>query len=456
VLHVGDETGDEDEVERAITESLISDGDIAAPRIPGFGQHPSSLRCLALSRQGRMERPTYTRRMTSVAKLAEIVDRRRDEFLDSLREMVNIDCGSFSPGGVNRIADLCELRFNAGGWEIERRSHLPAEGEEQLGDLLIGRLSGLGGPNVMLLGHMDTVFSEGTARERPFHTEGDRAFGPGVSDMKSGLLAGIFAVEALQEVGEEGFGSITYVCNPDEEIGSPFSGTVIRQLAADVEVAYVLEAARENGELVSARKGVSDARIDITGRAAHAGAYPERGRSAVLEAANKIVALHALNRRWPGVTVNVGVVSGGTRPNVVAAECYLEIDIRAEDESSLAQAEAEVRRIAEDHTVPDIDVRLRSRSWHRPMQKTPASTRLVDLAREIAAELRFPLQDTASGGASDGNTTAAAGVPTLDGLGPIGGDWHGPEEWLDLASVTPRVALLAAMIARAGEALTGS
>jgi glutamate carboxypeptidase len=390
--------------------------------------------------------------MTSVAKLAEIIDRRHAGFVDALKEMVNIDCGSFSPVGVNRIADLCEERFSAGGWDVERQPHRPEEGEEQLGDLLIGQLRGPGGPRLMLLGHMDTVFSDGTAEERPFHIGGDRAFGPGVSDMKSGLLAGFFAVEALQEIGEADFGSITYVCNPDEEIGSPFSGPFIRELAADADIAYVLEAARENGDLVSARKGVSDARVDITGRAAHAGAYPERGRSAVVEAAHKIVALHRLNQRWPGVTVNVGVVSGGTRPNVVAARCRLEVDIRAEEEASLAEAEAEVGRIAEQHVVPDIAVSLLSRSWHRPMEKTPASARLVDTAKSIASELGFSVEDTASGGASDGNTTAAAGVPTLDGLGPIGGDWHGPDEWLDLASVTPRISLLAAMIARAGDA----
>jgi glutamate carboxypeptidase len=392
--------------------------------------------------------------MTSVERLARIIDRRRDEFIEALAEMVNVDCGSFSPEGVNRIADLCVKRFTAGGWEIERRPHLPAEGEEPLGDILVARLAG-SGPRVMLLGHMDTVFGEGTAAERPFRTEGDRAFGPGVSDMKSGLLAGMVAVEALQEMGE-GFGSITYVCNPDEEIGSQFSGPIIQDLAAEADVAYVLEAARETGDLVSARKGVSDARIDITGRAAHAGAYPERGRSAVLEAAHKIEALHALNGRWPGVTVNVGVVAGGSRPNVVAAKCRLEIDVRAEDEASLAAAEAEVERIASEHTVPDIAATLRSRSWHRPMEKTPASARLVALAMDVAGEIGFSVGDTASGGASDGNTTAAVGTPTLDGLGPIGGDWHGPDEWLDLASVTPRITLLAAMIARAGEALVPS
>jgi glutamate carboxypeptidase len=393
--------------------------------------------------------------MTPVGKHAEMIDRRRDEYLDALAEMVNIDCGSFSPGGVNRIADLCAERFTAGGWKVERRPHFPSEGEEQFGDLLIGRIPG-SGPRVLLLGHMDTVFSDGTAEERPFRTDGDRAFGPGVSDMKSGLLAGIVAVEALQETSEDGFGSITYVCNPDEEIGSPFSGPIIRDLAADADVTYVLEAARETGDLVSARKGVSDARIDIVGRAAHAGAYPERGRSAVLEAAHKIQALHGLNGRWPGVTVNVGVVAGGTRPNVVAARCRLEIDIRAEDEASLAEVEAEVKRIADDHTISDIEAILHSRSWHRPMEKTPASARFVELAKDVAGEIGFTVTDTASGGASDGNTTAAAGIPTLDGLGPIGGDWHGPAEWLDLASVTPRITLLAAMIARAGDALAAS
>jgi glutamate carboxypeptidase len=393
--------------------------------------------------------------MTSEGKLAEIIERRRDEFLDALRAMVNLDCGSFSPTGVNRIADLCEERFAASGWEVDRRPGA-VEGGKQLGDLLIGRLPGPGGPRVLLLSHMDTVFSEGTAQERPFRIEGDRGFGPGVSDMKSGLLAGFFAVDALQTIGDGEFGSITYICNPDEEIGSPFSGPFIREAGASADVAFVLEAARENGDLVSARKGVSDARIEITGRAAHAGAFPERGRSAVLEAAHKIVALHSVSDRLPGVTVNVGVVSGGTRPNVVPERCHLEVDIRGVDEEGLAEAEAEVRRITEGHAVPDVAVSLRSRSWHRPMQRTPASARLVGLAKEIATELGFSVHDTSSGGASDGNTTAAAGVPTLDGLGPIGGDWHGPDEWLDVSSVTPRVSLLAAMIARAGDALTPS
>jgi glutamate carboxypeptidase len=385
--------------------------------------------------------------------LARIVERRYDEYIESLREMVNIDCGSFTPGGVNRIADLCEARFVRGDWEVERRPHATAAGEGQLGDLLIGRLDGVGGPRVLLIGHMDTVFEEGTVGEREFAIHGDRATGPGVSDMKGGLLAGFFAVEALQEVGFDRFGRITFVCNPDEEIGSPFSRPVIRELAAEANVALVLEGARENGDIVSARKGVRDFRIEVRGRAAHAGVEPERGRNAILEAAHRTIALQELNGRWPGVTVNVGVVAGGTRPNVVPARCFLEVDVRSPHADTFAEAVAEVERVARSLTVPDTSVTVSSRGWHDPMEKTDATLRLVELAKEVARELGFEVEDAATGGASDANTTAAAGVPTLDGLGPVGGDDHGLGEWLDLESVVPRISLLAGLISRLGQAV---
>ena len=242
-------------------------------------------------------------------ELERIAARRYDEFLEDLRSMVNVDCGSYTPEGVNDIADLCQARFEAGGWKVERIPHVPAGGEPQLGDLVIGRLDGGGGPRVLMIGHTDTVFEPGTAAARPFRIEGDRATGPGVSDMKGGLLTGFFAVEVLREAGFDGFGSITYICNPDEEIGSPFSRPHIRQAATNADVAFVLEGARENGDVVSARKGVSDFRIEILGRAAHAGVEPERGRSAILEAAHKVIALHELNGRWPGVTVNAELTS---------------------------------------------------------------------------------------------------------------------------------------------------
>jgi glutamate carboxypeptidase len=385
--------------------------------------------------------------------IEKAVSRRYDDYVEALRAMVDVDCGTFTPDGVNAVAEMCEARFRSAGWNVERRTHEPAPGEPKLGDIVIGRLAGDGGPRVLLVGHTDTVFPEGTASERPFRVADGKAFGPGVSDMKSGLLAGFFAVEALQELGSLSFGSVTYICNPDEEIGSPFSGPLIQGLAAEADVAFVLEAARENGDIVSARKGVSDARIEVAGRAAHAGVEPERGRSAVLEAAHKILALHALNGRWPGVTVNVGVVEGGTRPNVVAERCMLAVDIRGPDERSLQAAEAEVRRIAEKATVEGTSAAFVLSAWHRPMEKTEATDRLVRMAKDIAGTLGFDLSDAATGGASDANTTAASGVPTLDGLGPVGGREHSPEEWLELESVVPRVSLLAGLVAKAQAAL---
>ena len=243
--------------------------------------------------------------------LRELAEKQHDDFVVALREMVNVDCGSYTRDGVNAIADLCQARFERGGWEIERIQHQPAGDEERLGDLVIGRLGGSGSARVLMIGHTDTVFDPGTVAERPFRIEGDRAFGPGVTDMKGGLLTGFFAVEVLQAAGFDGFGSITYICNPDEEIGSPWSRGTILAEAERADAALVLEGARENGDVVSSRKGVLDVRLEIEGRAAHAGVEPERGRSAILEAAHKTVALQALNGRWPGVTVNVGVVNGG-------------------------------------------------------------------------------------------------------------------------------------------------
>ena len=383
-----------------------------------------------------------------LASVREGVAGRYDEFVEALRDMVNVDCGSYTPEGVNAIADLCQSRFEKAGWEVERREHGPDEGQERLGDLVIGRVEGTGRTRLLMIGHMDTVFDPGTVAERPFRIEGERALGPGVTDMKGGLLTGFFAVEALLAAGFEGFGRITYINNPDEEIGSVWSRETILAEAANADVALVLEGARENGDIVSSRKGVLDVRLEITGRAAHAGVEPERGRNAILEAAHKTIAIQALNGRWPGVTANVGVVRGGTRPNVVAEHCEIELDVRSPHEDSFEQASEAVRRIAETHTVPDVTVEMFSHGWHRPMEKKEGGARLASLAIQVASELGFELSDAATGGASDANTTSGAGVPSLDGLGPIGGDDHGPNEWLDLSSVVPRISLLAGIVSR--------
>lgn len=388
--------------------------------------------------------------MPHLTDLRHAVEAAHDRYLERLERLVNIDCGSYTPAGVNLVADEVATMLSSMGADVQRIAHSPAAGARQLGDLVVGRLAG-DGPRMLLIGHMDTVFDPGTAADRPYRTVGERAYGPGVTDMKAGLLAGLHAIEALHATGARP--SITFVANPDEEIGSPFSSPFIRSLAPDHDATLVLECARANGDIVSARKGIADFSVTLTGRAAHAGVEPEKGRSAILEAAQQVLALHALNGRWPTVTVNVGVIGGGTRPNVVPAECRMEVDLRAATAEAFDAAAAEIERIAASPSVEGVRVEVRRSAGHPPMEKTAASARLVELAASIAAELGFELHDAATGGASDANTTAALGVPTIDGLGPVGGDDHSVDEWLDLSSVVPRVTLLAGLMARIGRAL---
>jgi glutamate carboxypeptidase len=382
--------------------------------------------------------------------LQAAVAARYQRFVDELAGLVNVDCGSYTPAGINRVADAVGASLTELGASIERILHRPDEGERQLGDLVIGRLAG-SGPRLLIIGHMDTVFDPGTAAERPFRIEGERATGPGVTDMKSGLLAGLHALAALHSLGRQP--SVTFVANPDEEIGSPFSTEHIRRLIPEHDGAMVLECARANGDIVSARKGIADFDVTIHGRAAHAGIEPEKGRSAIVEAARQVLALHALNGRWPSVTVNAGVIAGGTRPNVVAASCRLELDLRAASTAEFDEAAAEVQRICAHASLDGVTAELRRAAFHPPMERSPGNARLAELAIAIAGELGFELHDTLTGGASDANTTSAAGLPTLDGLGPVGGDDHSADEWLDLSSVVPRTTLLAALIDRAAEAI---
>jgi glutamate carboxypeptidase len=386
-------------------------------------------------------------------QLLSAVQAGYDRYVEDLRRLVSIDCGSFTPAGVNQVAGYCEDRLASAGWKVRRVPHVQAPGEAELGDCLVASLDGglapeNGGKRFLFIGHMDTVFPEGTAARRPFRIEGDRAFGPGVCDMKDGLLAGFQAIETLREEGWDRFAELRFVCNPDEEIGSGFSGPLIREAAEGVDYALVLESARATGALVTARKGTAGGPIEIVGRAAHAGVEPEKGRSAIAAAAVLIQRLHALNDEATGVTVNVGTIEGGTRPNVVADRVRMEIDLRAPASQPFDAAKAAVNGLLVD-TPEGTTAAINWYGEHRPMERTQAAVALFETAREVALQLGIgDLPEAATGGASDANTTAGMGIPTLDGLGPIGGEPHSDDEWLDLSSVVPRVALLAGLVER--------
>ena len=392
------------------------------------------------------------------ASLLAPLRERFDDVLARIAELVNTDAGSFTPAGVTRVADLCQTRFEAGGWEVERHQHRPDQewAGAPLGDMVVGRRAGArpvadGGRRLLLLAHMDTVFDEGTAAARPFRTRDGRAYGPGVTDDKAGVVCGFEAVEVLCDLaGFDDFAAITLVCSPDEEIGSPFSRPRIEALAGEHDIAVGLAAARVNGALVSARKGISAFTVEVTGKAVHAGVRPTEGVNALLEAAHKTVALQGLNGRWDGVTCNVGVLRGGSRTNVVADRATMQVEVRAATTAAFDQAMDEVGRIVAATTVSGARAELLPAHRHPPMERTEAVAALVAEARAVARDLGFEVGEAATGGAGDANTTAAAGLPTIDGLAPVGGEAHGPTEWLDLDSVVPRTALLAGLLARLG------
>lgn len=374
-------------------------------------------------------------------------------FLMELERLCNIDCGSYSPAGVNEVATWVAAAFHELGGVVERRP----DPSGRYGDTVIGTFHGRSGagPRILLIGHMDTVFSDGTVAERPFSIEGDIARGAGVTDMKGGLLAGIHALTALRGLDGKDwtdlpFERITYVANPDEEIGSPSSTPHIREVAADSDLCLVLECARPNGDFVSSRKGIADLRLSVHGRAAHAGVEPEQGRNAILAGARMVERIQALNGRWAGVTANVGVFQSGSRPNVVPDLANLEVDVRGVTRTELGAVIAAIHAIADEPGVPDVTVEITQMAGWQPMEKLDRSGRLADHVKAIAARLGFSTMDVGTGGASDANTTSGMGVPSIDGLGPIGGRDHSPDEYLEISSIVPRTTLLAALLLAAG------
>lgn len=373
--------------------------------------------------------------------LVSFLESRLDDYLADLRTLVGIDSGTRDKAGVERVNTWLEERLARLGFTVER--HLQAE----LGDNLLARLDGTGSGHILLMGHSDTVFPKGTAAERPMTIAGDKILGPGVCDMKSGLLAGCYAVAALSELGFKDYSRLSYLCVSDEEIGERQSLELIRAAAREADTALTLEAARANGDIVIARKGVRVYAIEAFGHAAHAGVEPEKGRNAILALAHHSLALDELNGYRPDVTVNLGVIEGGTEPNVVPDYARLLVDVRAFTHEDLQASAEAAAAVTAREVVPGVEVRMTEAGHgHEPMPYTPEVAAVEALAQAAARELGFRVRGARTGGASDASLAAAEGVPVLDGLGPIGGLDHSPDEYILLSSIVPRTALLAKLI----------
>lgn len=369
---------------------------------------------------------------------------RLDTYIDELRQLCAIECPSSHKPGVDEAGAWVARWAAARGWEL---AHFP---DAQAGDGLVATVRGGGSSRVMLVAHLDTVYPVGVAAERPLRREGDRLLGPGSADNKSGLLSGLYAVAALAELAPDSFGTLSVVCGGDEETDSRASGAMLRELAQRYDLALVLEAGRENGDIVSARKGNGLFTLEVAGRAAHAGVEPEKGASAVLALAHQVVGLQALNAMRPGMTLNVGVIGGGSVPNAVPDRAWAEVDVRVIAPEDMAPVEAAILAVVAEARVPGTHTTVGGGWGFPPMARTPAIERLAGLAGECARELGFELRDAATGGVSYANLLAGAGLPVLDGLGPVGGEDHSPREYIDVDSIVPRTALLALLALRAG------
>jgi glutamate carboxypeptidase len=296
----------------------------------------------------------------------------------------------------------------------------------------------------LLLGHFDTVWQMGTLAKMPFRIEDGRAFGPGVYDMKAGITMMIFALRALKAAGAA-HRPVTILLDTDEEVGSITGRPVVEATAKECEAVLVLEPSQgPKGHLKTSRKGVGDITVRVRGRASHSGVDFEKGRSAIVELARQLLEIVKFTDVGRGITVNPGVIQGGTRSNVIAAEAWAEVDLRiarAADAALLEQKFAALKPFD-----PDCTIELTGGINRPPMERTEGTVRLFGIAHEIATAMGMPLDESSTGGGSDGNFTSALGVPTLDGLGAVGEGAHAANESVVVEELFSRTALLAGLI----------
>jgi glutamate carboxypeptidase len=388
---------------------------------------------------------------SSVVRLVEVLGGQLERYVEELRQLCAIECPTGSKQGVDEAGAWVR------GWAEQRGWQIRSWPDDVVGDGLLITLPGgrerTGGLRVLLAAHLDTVYPVGTAVERPMRREGDKLIGPGTADNKSGLLSGLYAMAALEALDLLApFGQISLLCGGDEETDMRASLAMLRELAPAYDLALVLEAGRENGDIVAARKGIGTWTLEVSGRAAHAGVEPHKGASAVVALAQQIVALQLVNGLRPGVSLNFGAISGGTLTNVVADYARAELEARVMQVEDMDPTGEAIEQIGTTTYVPGTTTRL-SGGWHHPpMPRTAAIAGLAGLAKDCARELGFEIKDAATGGVSYANAIAGLGLPVLDGLGPIGGLDHSPDEYILHSSIAPRTALLALLMRRRAEA----
>lgn len=371
-----------------------------------------------------------------IEEISGYLETKLDEYITDLRTLSGIDSGPYDKEGANHVNDWLQHRFEQMGATVERHPF------DAVGDAMIAHWYGSGTAKIALEGHTDTVFPKGTAAQRPLSFEDDKILGPGTCDMKAGLLLGIYAIEALQHIGFDDFGELTFLCLADEELDNRPSISLIRETLRGHDAVLGLEAARENGDIVTARKGGIVLWVTAHGRSAHAGVEPEKGRNAIMGMVRKLERVQALAQPENDITINVGTFQGGTMPNVVPDQAKVGIDVRSFNPLDLDNMCRQIKAVFDEPDAGNIHFTIESHENSPAMPRTPQTAQLEALTQQAAAELGFTVKGAKTGGAADAAYAAAEGVPALDGLGPIGGLDHGPDEYILKSSIVPRTALL--------------
>lgn len=363
------------------------------------------------------------------------------EALKLLERLVNIDSGSGYEPGLTQVRDIAVDELKQLGFSIELVPDTTANNSH-----VIATLKGTGKAKILLMAHMDTVFKEGSAAERPFHIKDGRAYGPGVMDDKGGIVAGIYALKVLKNQGFKDYAQITFLLDASEETGSEAASELIRKTAKGHDVTLNLEPGRPADGLVVWRKGSATAVVEVKGKAAHAGVAPELGRNAAMEAAHQILQLGKLGDEEKKTTINFTVIKAGDRTNVIPDQATAKADVRAALPEEFDRIEKDLARVSANKLIPDTEVKTSLLRGLPPMPQTPESDKLVAIAQGIYGELGRTLTIEGSGGAADASLSAGVGTPTLDGFGIVGGNIHTPEEYAEVESVAPRIYLLSRMI----------
>lgn len=377
--------------------------------------------------------------------MRDLIYGQQPEMMGLLEKLVNIDSGSYDKEGVDNVASILIDLYEALGFTVEVFPN------EKLGNNYRLVHKEAVDPQIFITAHLDTVFPKGTVAERPFTIVNDRAYGPGVIDMKASHVLTYFAIKSLIEKNSDAYKNVEILLNCDEEIGSPSSRPIIEKLAKGKSYALVMEPARANGAIVSARRGIGTYELMIEGKASHSGIAPKEGISAIQELSYKIQELHALSRHDEGVSVNVGLISGGTSVNTIAPSARAEIDLRISTDEQGVDLNKTIIDICEKNVVEGIKLKVTGGINRPPMMKTEESTKLVDLIKSEASKIGLKIDDVFTGGGSDASFTAGMGIPTVDGLGPVGGHQHSDKEYLEIDTLPERTLLFANVIKKLSE-----